>query len=134
MTAQPFRAVDVVEVPLGPHKGEKWVVAVYDVRTDTAYIAGWPCTMVTKATEALRLVERASDEEHAEMVDSVPKMHGDHGEGDPRRQALEHVLAAGVRPMAIDECPHPAKRKTIHCSNPEKCAVGHVALEDSRGR
>lgn len=96
--AQPFRAADVVEVLLGPHQGERWVLAVYESDRDTAWIAGWPCTMVTKATEALRLVERASDEKHAEMIEAVGKMRGDHGDGDPRRRALEHMLARGQTP------------------------------------
>lgn len=96
---QPFRAGDVVRVNTGPCRDEHWLVAVYEARNDTAFIAGWPCTMVTKATEALELVRAATDEEHAEMVESVSKMQGDYGGGsDPRRVALERVQAAGGVP------------------------------------
>ncbi len=98
MSAQPFRAGDVVRVRLGPCANEHWVVAVYDARSDTAYIAGWPCTMVTKATEALELHDAASDEEHAHMIASVATMRGDNGQGDPRRAALERVHAMGGVP------------------------------------
>ncbi len=95
---QPFRAGDHVRVLLGPHRGETWVVAVYEASNDTAWIAGWPCTMVTKATEALELAEACDDAEHARMVESVRKMQGDHGEGDPRRSAIERVLETGGTP------------------------------------
>lgn len=95
---QPFRAGDAVEVLGGEHAGEVWVVAVYEADRDTAWIAGWPCTMVGPATEKLRLHRAATDAQHAEMVESVSSMRGDHGEGDPRRRALEHVLAAGGTP------------------------------------
>ncbi len=95
---QPFRAGDAVEVLLGPNAGETWIVAVYDHGRDCAYIAGWPCTMVTKATESLKLHRAATDAQHAEMIASVADMRGDHGEGDPRRSALEYVRAAGGTP------------------------------------
>ena len=97
-TTQPFRAGDCAEVLLGDSKGQRWVIAVYDAAADCAYIAGWPCTLVTKASEALRLHRAATDAQHAEMVESVAQMRGDHGEGDPRRSALERVRAAGGTP------------------------------------
>lgn len=95
---QPFRAGDVVRVKLGPCKDERWVVAVYEAPSNTAFIAGWPCTMVTKATQAVELVEACTDKQHADMIESVAKMRGDHGEGDPRRSALERVQAIGGVP------------------------------------
>jgi hypothetical protein len=95
---QPFRAGDAVRVKLGPCAGEVWVVAVYDARRDIAWIAGWPCSMVTKATEALELDEACDDAEHARMVDAVSKMESDSGGKDPRRSALEHVQAMGGTP------------------------------------
>lgn len=98
MTKQPLRAGDAVEVLLGTCKGEVWVVAVYEAAADTAWIAGWPCTMVTKATEALRLHRAATDQQHADMIASVANLRGDHGQGDPRRSALERVQAAGGCP------------------------------------
>ena len=98
MTKQPFRAGDTVRVLLGPHRGERWVVAVYEQRSDTAWIAGWPCTMVTKATEALELAEACDDAEHTRMIAAVSTMRSDHGGGDPRRSALERVQATGGVP------------------------------------
>lgn len=95
---QPFRAGDAVEVLSGPCKGERWVIAVFEADRDVAWIAGWPCTMVTHATEALRLHRAATDKQHAEMVESVGRMRGDHGQGDPRRSALERVTEAGGTP------------------------------------
>lgn len=95
---QAFRAGDAVRVLSGPCAGETWVVAVYEARNDTAWIAGWPCTMITKATEAVELARAATDEQHALMVENVAKMRGDHGGGDPRRSALERVQAMGGVP------------------------------------
>lgn len=95
MSSQPFRAGDVVRVKTGPCATERWVVAVYDASSDTAYIAGWPCTMVTKATAALDLADAATDEDHAQMVASIAKMPGGR---DPRRAALERVQASGGTP------------------------------------
>lgn len=95
---QPFRAGDVVEVLDGACKGEHWVVAVYDAEEDTAYIAGWPCTLIRDATGFLRLHQACTEKQHAEMVESVRNMRGDHGQGDPRRSALERVLANGGTP------------------------------------
>ncbi len=90
---QPFRAGDVVEVLVGDCRGERWVVAVYEADRDIALIAGWPCTMVTRASVALRLHDRASDAQHAQMVDLVAAMGA-----DPRRTALERVQASGGMP------------------------------------
>lgn len=95
---QPFRAGDVVRVKLGPCAGQEWGVAVYEANSDTAWIAGWPCTMVTKATEALDLAEACSDEEHARMVEAIARIQGDRGGKDPRLSALERVQAAGGVP------------------------------------
>lgn len=96
---QLFRAGDVVSVEMdGPSRGERWVVAVYDSATDIAFIAGWPCTMITRASEALKLFEACDDDEHARMVKAISEMRGDHGEGDPRRSALARVQARGDTP------------------------------------
>jgi hypothetical protein len=95
---QPFRSGDHVDVLLGPTKGERWVIAVYDETFDTAYIAGWPCTMVTKASVALKRVEACDDLEHARMVKAVSEMRGDYGGGDPRRSALLRVQERGGTP------------------------------------
>jgi hypothetical protein len=94
----PFRSGDAVRVLTGPCAGETWVVAVYDAANDIAWIAGWPCTMVTKASEALALHRACSDEEHHETLESVRNLRGDHGEGDPRRSAYERIVAAGGAP------------------------------------
>ncbi len=95
---QPFRAGDAVEVLVGPNKGEVWVVAVYEAAADTAYIAGWPCSMVTQASEALRLHRAGSESQHTDMIASVARMQGDYCQGDPRRSALERVQADGGTP------------------------------------
>lgn len=93
---QPFRAGDVVEVLGCPDAGERWVVAVYEASRDTAWFAGWPCTMVEQASGKLRLVLRATDEQHARMIERVRTVRT--MQGDPRRCALEHVIAAGGTP------------------------------------
>lgn len=98
MKAQPFRAGDAVTVLSGECAGETWVVAVYEAASDTAWIAGWPCTMVDQATQKLRLHRAATDAQHDEMLEGVRKMQGDHGGGDPRQRALEHILATGGTP------------------------------------
>lgn len=98
MTAQPFRAGDVVEMLVGAYAGQLWVVAVYEADRDDAWIAGWPCTMVDGASTKLRLHRAATDAQHAEMIDGVAKMRGDHDDGDPRTRALRAVLAAGGTP------------------------------------
>lgn len=95
---QPFRAGDTVRVEVGPNKHEEWVIAVYDARSDTAWIAGWPCSMVTKASEALELVEACDDAEHERMVEAVKNMQSDHGGKDPRRSAIERLLEMGGVP------------------------------------
>ena len=97
-TKQPFRAGDTVLVKSGPCANQRWGVAVYDASTDNAWIAGWPCTMIANASEALELYEACTDAEHEAMVEAISKMRGDHGEGDPRRSALESVLATGGVP------------------------------------
>lgn len=97
-TKQPFRAGDVVRVKSGPCADQCWVVAVYETPSDIAWIAGWPCTMVSKATEALELNRAATDEQHAAMIAQVGELRGDHGGGDPRRGALERVQASGGVP------------------------------------
>jgi ribosomal protein L24 len=94
----PFRAGDTVEVLLGDSAGERWVIAVYDAATDSAYIAGWPCTLVTKATEALKLHRAATDEQHASMIADIEHLRGDHGGSDPRAIALRRVREAGGTP------------------------------------
>lgn len=96
--AQPFRSGDTVTVLRGMHMGECWVVAVYDAHRDEAYIAGWPCTCVSKASTELALFERATDEEHARMVESVRSMRDDRGNRDPRASALATVLDRGGTP------------------------------------
>lgn len=98
MSKQPFRAGDAVEVLDGFHKGQVWVVAVYEAVRDEAHIAGWPYARVDKASTALRVHRAATDEQHAEMIASVADMRGEHGEGDPRRRALVHVQKSGGTP------------------------------------
>lgn len=98
LSQQPFRAGDTVRVKLGPCADERWVVAVYEADKDVAWIAGWPCTMISKASEAVVLERAATDEQHREMVANVARMQGDHGGGDPRRGALERVQATGGVP------------------------------------
>lgn len=89
---QPFRAGDVVAVKAGPCAGERWLVAVYDAKRDEAWIAGWPETLVTKATKAVELVEAATDEQHQRMCEDVERS------GGARASALKIVRERGGMP------------------------------------
>ncbi len=95
---QPFRAGDYVRVKLDLCPSVDWRVAVYEASTDTAFIAGWPCTVITHATDVLELVEACTDVEHMLMIALVTTMRGDRGDKDPRRSAIERVLANGGVP------------------------------------
>lgn len=99
---QPFRAGDAVDVRVGGTEAkpitETWVIACYEADRDVAWIAGWPCSMVSKASEVLKLHRAATDIQHAQMVRDVLTMRGDFGDGDPRRTAMERVRSIGGVP------------------------------------
>jgi hypothetical protein len=89
---QPFRAGDVVEVLVGTCAGERWVVACYDAERDVAHIAGYPDSAVPDASVQLRVVELATDEQHAQMIVDVLASSG------PRRAVIEAIQARGGTP------------------------------------
>jgi hypothetical protein len=88
---QPFRAGDVVN-GVGRHSDEHWVIACYDAERDVAHIAGYPDSAVPDASVQLRIVERATDDRHAQMIVDVLASSG------PRRAALEAIQARGGTP------------------------------------